>query len=341
MDKLFKLKNWNYYGFFLIFLNLTFLKVNATNENSNLINIIRNAEGKITLTGPHCNELVEQELSLRNWTMNFKETPGAKNTPIRTINNEDCQLVVHDSVPSIIKKIQDFKSSWNGPNCWNTTLFLTQLNSVIRFTSDQEMSFWMDSPYCRELAETETAQPGDLIAIRRSQPIAQRQFEEVHGMIFISEALVFSKNTSSSMSSYHIQRGSLIYQNFHVDDSDCLKVKGHPSRCHIWANYFRCKSPLNDRELLEKKNPLFASLSQKVGEIETFLSQFVIANQGNFKNQREQLLIDLSLLEKQLNENIIKQDPGIFYFQSLLETIQSLKIQIGIIDKAIAKKTKK
>ncbi len=340
MYNLFKIKNWNYKGLALIFLTLPLAKANAGIENSNLINIIRNSEGQITLTGPNCNELVEQEQALRKWTTILQEFPGAKYTPIRSNNNEDCQLVVQDSVPSIIKKLQDYKSSWSGPNCWNTTLFLSHLNSVIRFTSDQEMSFWMDSPYCRELAETEAVQPGDLIAIRRSQPNSKRQFEEVHGMIFISDALVFSKNTSSSMSPYHIQRGSLIYQNFHVDDSDCLKVKGHPSRCQIWANYFRCQSPLNDRELLEKKNPLFASLSQKVGEIETFLSHFVIANQGNFKKQREQILIDLAHLENQLSENIIKEDPGFFYFQSLRETIQSLKIQIGIIDKALAKTPK-
>ncbi|MGZ3790462.1 MAG: hypothetical protein ACXVLQ_18185, partial [Bacteriovorax sp.] len=224
-------------------------------STSGVIDIVRSgADGVISLNGPSCKELTDQDRALRIWTASLGETPGNMSSPLENTEENLCTLNINDSVPSIVRSLQDFKPAMNGPNCWNTALRLSGLVESSRYTSPEEMTFWMNSPYCRELSGSEQSLPGDIVEIRSADPDQPQSIDEIHGMIYLSDALVFSKNTSSHMSPYGIQRASLVYQTFRIDDPKCEKVHGHPNDCSKWANHYRCKRSENDRLSFEKEN---------------------------------------------------------------------------------------
>jgi hypothetical protein len=312
---------------------LCFLGIPASAEPSGLIDVIRSQEGVTSLTGPSCQELTQQERFLRLWTLNVGETPGPASVAVENADHSLCSLVINNSVPSIVHLLQDFKTTFSGPNCWNTTLRLSRLIQLSRFSSAEEMSFWMTSPYCRELSKTEKPLPGDIIAIRGEKPNQPGAFDEIHGMIYLSDDLVFSKNTSSSMSPYGIQRANLVYQIFRTADPKCTKVQGRPEDCYRWVNHYRCTSSEKDQLDLEKENSDFSSLSGELKEIESQLSEYVMNGQGNYDNNKEVIQKRLTDIEGKTLK--LPKTPGkaSFFAKALLQKINSLKVQTVILSK--------
>jgi hypothetical protein len=190
------------------------------------------------------------------------------------------------------------------------------------------MTFWMNSPYCRELAEFEISAPGDIIEIRGLKENQPQSYDEIHGMIYISDDLVFSKNTSSRMSAYGIQRVSLLYQNFRLDNSQCKKIYGQSYACSKWANHYRCMASENDRLSFEKENIDFRELSFEVSKIENIISEYIMNGHGTYKENAAILKNQLDNLE----DKLLRGDKH-FFFQALLLEVQSLKTQIEIIKK--------
>jgi hypothetical protein len=302
-------------------------------NSSGLINIIRSKAGVISLNGPSCQELADQDQALRAWTVNSRETPGPQASAIETPEQKQCKLVIDDSVPSFVHSLQDFKTAFSGPNCWNTVLRLSQLAEFSRYSSPEEMTFWMNSPYCRELTEAERTLPGDIVAIRDRKHDQAQAFDEIHGMIYLSENLAFSKNTSSRMSAYGIQRASLVYQTFRLMDSKCMKVKGQPADCFIWANHYRCAGSKSDRHSLEKENPAFAILSAEVRKIESVFSEYVMDGHGDYEKNNELIKKHLVDIENRILSTPKDSEGTGFFLKAFLQEIKSLKAQAGIISK--------
>ncbi|MGZ3748059.1 MAG: hypothetical protein ACXVCE_14135 [Bacteriovorax sp.] len=313
---------------------LSFFGAQAIAES--LIEVTRNNGGVIFLNGPSCQELVQQERALRLWTLNSGETPGPIASPLESSDHSHCQLVINNSIPTLARSLQSFKTAFNGPNCWNTSLRLSGLTSFARFSTDEEMSFWMSSPYCRELSSSDSPLPGDIIAIRAEKEGQPKAFEEIHGMIYLSEDLAFSKNTSSTMSPYSIQRASLIYQNFRLTSSQCMRVQGHPDSCPRWANHYRCVSSEKDWASLEKESPEFASLSAEVRNLESQFSDYVMNGQGPYGTNKEKIPQQLTELEAKIAKaqktsgTLGKID---FFLKALQQKIHSLQVQVEILNK--------
>jgi hypothetical protein len=310
----------------------------AVGEPSGLMSVIQNKQGQIFLTGPSCHELQEQDQVLRTWTALVKENSGPKASPVVAADDENrCELLISNSVPSFVRSLQNFKTAFSGPNCWNTNLRLSHLEEFSRFSKAAEMSFWMNSPYCREVSDSEKSFPGDIIAIRALNPnpvsSAALAFEEIHGMIYISEDLVFSKNTSSRMSSYGIQRASLVYQNFRTTDPGCMKIQGQPAGCPVWTNHFRCTSSQRDRVTLENSNVDFARLSAQVRGIESVLSDYVMYGRGDYPNKKENINFQLLELEKKVSATKSRASDLDFFLKALLMEIKSLQGQAEILNK--------
>ncbi len=302
-------------------------------DTSELINIVRSKEGVISLNGPYCQELIEQDQALRAWRVTLGETPGNMSSPQEIPSENRCTLIIDDSVPSIVHFLQDFKTAFSGPNCWNTALRLSGLVQFARYSSPDEMAFWMNSPYCRELSESEQSLPGDIVEIRSVKPDQSQFFDEVHGMIYLSDDLVFSKNTSSRMSAYGIQRASLVYQTFRVDNPKCWKVQGRPNDCSKWANHYRCVGSEHDRISFEKENIDFAVLSSKVKKIESIFSEYVMYGHGDYEKNKAIIEGQLAEIENRILNNKNEFDQTAFFFQVLLLEVNSLKSQIGIISR--------
>lgn len=300
-------------------------------EGSDLINVERDIDGLITLKGPNCQELTEQVKALENWKIKLGGTPGQLLTPLENSEENNCQIIINNSIPNIIKHLQGFKATSNGPNCWNSALRLSEIIHFFRHVSSDEMTFWLSSPYCKELSESERKLPGDIVEIRSMNPEYPLAFEEIHGMIYITDELVFSKNTSSRMSPYGIQRSSLIYQSFRVDNLQCKNQQDSSGDCSRWINYYRCHSADKDRIFYEKINNKFSAVFFELEKIEFKISKYVF--EGKSSSEFNKIIIGKQLNDIEIkisNEKISGKDMP-FFWQALYHEINSLKTQMKII----------
>lgn len=300
-------------------------------NGSDLIDINRDIDGIISLRGPSCQELIKQVQALKAWKISLGEVPGPMAAPVDLAEENRCQVIINNSVPNILKYLQGYKTVFNGPNCWNSALNLSGLIHFARYLSPDEMTFWLRSPYCRELSESERTLPGDIVEIRNLKPENSLAFEEIHGMIYLTDELVFSKNTSSHMSPYGIQRSSLVYQSFRVDDPKCRKIQGQKNNCIKWANHYRCRSADDDRSLFEKENNEFGDLFFELRKIEATISAYVSEGRGTFESNKIEIKNSLSNSERIILERKTNERGLGFFWQALLQEINSLKAQLEII----------
>jgi hypothetical protein len=148
----------------------------------------------------------------------------------------------------------------NGPNCFNTALLLAGVLDTSRHTQAPEMTFWLQSPLCRELDPNERALPGDVIMIRGRAP--DGTLAEVHAANFVSDELIFSKDGVLADNLPKLSASAQVLSGYGVQRKECYRVKGVSSSCTGWANFFRCSS----RKELLAAAPLISEKIQKARE---------------------------------------------------------------------------
>lgn len=201
------------------------------------VNVFRRQPSGMTLTGENCDLLKRHLPALASWKTTLNEIPKKPPTAC-TCDSFRCYMDIEEVVPQIVEKLQDVDAGRWGPNCWNAVLVASKILPVLRFTPPEEMSFWMASPLCRPIAESEMLQPGDIAAIREGGQ------GEVHASIFVTEELYFSKNALTTSASYRLQSSLGIFNLFPVPFS-CRHSVGQPMNCPAFVNYFRCTSFAN------------------------------------------------------------------------------------------------
>ncbi len=198
------------------------------------VGAFRRETNGITLTGENCDLLKRHLPALASWKTALNETPQ-KPSSACTCDSFRCYMDIEEIIPQIVEKYQDVDAGRWGPNCWNAVLVASKILPVLRYTPPEEMSFWMASPLCRPISETELLQPGDIAAIREGGQ------GEIHASIFITEELYFSKNALTTSSSYRLQSSLGIFNLFPVPFA-CRHSVGQPTNCPTYVNYFRCSS---------------------------------------------------------------------------------------------------
>jgi hypothetical protein len=273
----------------------------------------RAADGQLILSASSCEEVKETEAAFVSWTKLLGEVPGTLVSP--AIANGRCAADVTNLLPAIVNQ-RHRKEIGSGPNCWDTTLLTRGMIDSPRFASAAEFSFWLASPFCRELKPDERAQPGDLIALRsleESKPV------EIHGMTFLTDELTWSKNSPASESAYAVQRSELVYQTFHV--YGCQREHGVDHKCAAWGNVYRCESPKSAREDAMKKNSRLAEIRHQLELLEKAaslsLENSLPIDEPNFRKSLEAV-----------NAMIQGQMPSSdFFWQAAFEEGQSLLAQ--------------
>ncbi len=302
-------------------------------------------------TKGNCQFLKQQTLALIEWNL-FLNQPLThwEFNPVST--NDFCQTDMTSIIPLQVKNIFQQKPFQHGPNCWNSTLYLQSMNSFLRFASDHEMTLWLNSKYCRQLKAEEKNKPGDVIAIRNFKYDDQmghydyQQIEELHGMTYISDFLVFSKDTSRKDDGFNIETTEDVFAKFRVDNKKCFKKFGHNRDCLRWANHYRCISPQTDLKLTKESDLILNDLYDQTEQIENKLStlaftpildindKILIHEFKNILDLLEQKIIAhiLQLKKTSQYQNSNTQTPDnqnkLFFCKALQEKITSLQIQI-------------
>ncbi len=292
--------------------------------------VTESSTGKTVLSADSCAALAKQLRALSDWKRAAGEIVPA--APAVFSDGGRCSAEVQDYLPARPRRVNGKKTFRNGPNCWNNVLFTGNMAQAPRFSAAGEMTFWMDSPYCRQLGIRETPRPGDIVAMRTSARKGSRAGappEEMHGMVFLSPELVFSKNTSSKNDPYHMQRAPLVYQTFHFVSEQCEFVEGTPETCSTWANYYRCSDPAADRQAAYASSPGLAETARKFRLLEDRLSFAVMAG-GGPDEEITPLLKEVEALTAE-TENSAAAPTGQkeeFFSGALLEAMRSARAQI-------------
>lgn len=197
---------------------------------------------RLTLRG-ECNEGGNLVKALSVWS--DRAATGKQCSP--TSQNDGlspyCKYDITSCVPEHVVKYQGANPKSDGPNCWNLSLVMSQILPSLRYSTPEEMQFYMQPPLCRQLSDGEKREPGDVGAIRHH--MGSNKAAEYHGFIYISEKIAYSKNGASKYSPYSLQSLEDVYKAYDVPRLEgCRKneINDGAAFCKQAVAYFRCQS---------------------------------------------------------------------------------------------------
>lgn len=194
-----------------------------------------------------CNNLQKNINAIREWTTS-RSNKCELDQP-KQISNNTCSVDVSKCLPPEVVSYHGKKSPVHGPNCWNLALVMAKVVPALRHTTQEEMAFFMNSPLCKEIGPSEPRLPGDIGAIRTLNSGA-----EVHGFMWISDELVFSKNGASKEQPYALQSFKGVQQVYSkLQQKLCKKQKN--TECETKIQTLRCETMDSYLENKERNTP--------------------------------------------------------------------------------------
>lgn len=224
-------------------------------------------EDRLILKDTNCDRINKAQQSLKLWTESIHKSRTCP--PLNKVDKagNTCFVEVTNCVPDHVKNYQGIKPEKNGPNCWNLSLVMKEILPGLRYSTPEEMAFYMRPPLCRSLKNNEKRMPGDVGAIRGIHG-GQIQ-EEIHGFIYISDDLVYSKNGFSAEAPYEVQPLEKMLDIYEVSkNEECRKnAINLKSKCTNVASYFRCDSM---ESYLKKQTKLAPEIKASLKSLNTY-----------------------------------------------------------------------
>lgn len=213
-------------------------------NTESVIKIIKDTDDEthILLKATDCDILDKQANAIRQWSESIGEPTVANShcschmgaTNELGLPELECSIDVTNISPLIVNQLHGERPAFSGPNCWNTSLVAAKILPHPRYSSADEMEFWMNSPLCQERPIDEEPQPGDVIAIRKNG-------NEYHGFIFISPEISFSKNGFYQGQPYGIMPTQYVYNVYKVQNN-CQRVDHSDENCNPTTQILSCQS---------------------------------------------------------------------------------------------------
>lgn len=130
----------------------------------------------------------------------------------------------------------------NGPNCWNSALYLSGLVDEIREVTHNEFRRQIESKRCQKVDEP---QLGDIVALRRTnasgRPLKHSLHSEIHAYTYKDEEVGFTKNGFHKNNPYEEQSHSEILSRYEKTNKKDCRIMGVPSEyCHLAEEFYRC-----------------------------------------------------------------------------------------------------
>lgn len=313
-----------------LFIFILFLLALPANAKS--FSIKKNKNGQVILQGERCQDFTEQINALSDWKHKLgekiiKETE--KRCECKTFLG--CSMVIDTFVPKLVQQVLGKKPKYDGPNCWNSVLVSNKILSHLRETSDAEMSFWLNSPLCRELRTDEKAMPGDIIAARYGFG------DEMHAFIYITDKLAFNKNALVRSTPYEFKSVYDILYDFGVrsqynDRPHCGRTSSkNEQRCPRFAVYYRCMTLDNYLSNITDANFPSSELEKAFAEIykiESFLSNGIWGisemPQLDWKDMLKSLIVDA---KEALENDTLSKDEHLFW-KSIIVRSEAISLQL-------------
>lgn len=326
----------------MIFLKLTLLAVFSLQTLAKPINK-KNADleavregNKIYLTGLKCRKIKNELRNLKKWAKQFTKLSEDVAEKIWDSDCECdefyCKLDITNLSPELVKLYEDKRPDISGPNCWNNSLVTVGILPHYRYSTPEEMEFWMKSPLCRERRPNEKISPGDVVAIRDEKK------DEYHGFVYISDNLGWSKNGFSNNSAYGIQDLKGVFDVYGVT-KNCQRKYGMDTKCEKFANIYKCESWDKYWSKVDEKTK--AKLDQDIEEslnyVECNISNFVFDEKTIDKNVTELIqntiqILEYDILDKKAAMTKNTSEAERIYIDRAYYRILSIKEQLGHIE---------
>lgn len=218
-----------YKKLFLLFSISLLANASSIKKNVSDVDVYREND-EIKIAAFDCMQIQGEVDNIKKWS---KKTINKIKNDECICNDGYCSMNIKNVLPDIVKFYQDKRPDVNGPNCWNSTLVTAGILPHHRYSTPEEMKFWMNSPLCKEKKINEKLMPGDVIAIREKN-------SEYHGFVYVSDKLAWSKNGFSKRAKYKTQGLKDVYDLYGVSP-ECQRVESGSSDCQKYANIYKCE----------------------------------------------------------------------------------------------------
>lgn len=197
------------------------------------------------MSSPKCDELKAEVEALRNWTQSLGESTQCHPNYNANEESKKCEVEISGCIPGHVKLFHENKPKFRGPNCWNLSLTMSKIIPSMRYSQPKEMSFYMRAPLCRGLKNGEAREAGDIGVIRRVNDrklLRPASFAEIHGFIYVSSKLAYSKNGMGEFIPFLLQDLDTVINKYKVPQrSECRNNElNTDSKCGISLAYYRC-----------------------------------------------------------------------------------------------------
>lgn len=295
---------------------------------------VQKKNGRILLSDD-CAAAKDMVSSLATWTQSTDAKKGCIPDSLKPRQlATQCTYDVTSCVPDQVVKYQDATPERDGPNCWNLSLVMSKILPSLRYALPEEMNFYMAPPLCRQLANDEKRQPGDVGAIRT---VHSDGLEESHGFIYISDKIAYSKNGYSRESPYKLQSLENVMQVYDVPEKAACRSNeiDLQSGCDNAVSYYRCDS-LDNYMNKHKDIPVKVRKSFKsVDAIESCVSAQALKGTAlstevkkNILETSKALLAYVESADKTPEFNKMKPDEQSFVLGSLYLRLQGISNQL-------------
>lgn len=297
------------------------------------LNFHRNKK-KVSVGSNNCAEIQSLVDALSAWKIKT-DNYICRGTVSENKRNFKCSIDIEDCLPENIRNYFAKKATEAGPNCFNTGLVFSGLLPNLRYSTSEEIGFYMNSELCKKRGPEEKPSPGDLglismVGINQDRPMV---YSGQHAFIYLSEDFVYEKMDSRRTSPFTIARKAETLKSYGLNPDESADENKIYNKINREVSYYQCVSvsqyltetPNVPEELMSLWNKMLVEESC----IEKFTMDRTPLRASSIKN-----IIDVSkALTSYLQE--IKKEPGKYDEEKSKFMIGSLQMKLKSISSAL------
>lgn len=227
----------------------------ATLNDSEAIEIKR-ANDQLYLYDKSCVAVEDATASLAKWAKSTNVNGKCSIDHLKPEQNSNgmCSFNITNCVPDHVRQFQGQYSDM-GPNCYNLAMVVKGILPALRYSTPEEMSFYLKPPICRKI-QNSSLMPGDVGIIKGSKDGIPD-----HAFIYVSKNLIYNKPNSSSNDPYQLTT----YSQMSSQQKNALAR--YYKAADITTSFYRCQSM---QSYLDSSKNIPEIILNSLNKIQTF-----------------------------------------------------------------------
>ncbi len=191
----------------------------------------------VFLKSSDCSEVSALSNAIYNW----KQKTDSYNCTLNPAQkNGQCIVEISNCLPEKVKNYFAKRPTEGGPNCYNAGLVFMGLLSNLRYSTEDEISFYMNSGLCKKLGPNEKPIVGDLGLI--SMAGKKQPYFVQHAFIYLSEYFVYEKPNQHRDSPFIIANKRNTLSEYGLTENEAPDASTPYKGIDREVTYYRCVS---------------------------------------------------------------------------------------------------